>query len=629
MVGQKKNLQINLRTLHIYIQCGWLKDGVLWHSTAFGLQYSKCIAMPSIPGLESLPPTLTQRIHRRNDFPIIGSGKFILYLPTVVLRKQHNPAFALACHLANTHKVPLVVLAVVLDDAHLPLPPQHQQQQTPTKPIVFTARRIAFVLEALQEATAAWEDHGAGVAVRVHGPQARAPHHLTLARQALAVVTDEPFVHPYRQFVDSVERAVQFAKVPLLAVDGSTTVPPLYKLQKKTRDREGRIVYQDVPNKAWKWDERCKAHRRDHVLGAVKDGHFDAPPLTHKLKSNFFLDKEVNSMQDVLPAEWKEPDTPSPGKRPWTVSEFGSVSNLKEWVLQWPGIDTSVPPCQQTHGSIKAGKERWHRFLVHHLEDYAKLRNKITEPHAVSRLSCFLNYGVVSIFQIVHDTWASKKGKSYKGASKFEDEVVKWREIGYVHAFASPEYNLSSAVPAWASRWIKTEQDNNGTSYSLEALETGSTQDDKWNAMQRYLVETGELHNNARMTWGKTIVHWQKHDYTLAELLHQMVYVNDRYALDGLSPPSYAGLLWCLGWCDKPSNAKGAISEKPASRYRTGSSGFLQAKHALLTGASTSSSGTQQAKKQSLARPSAVDAGQPKSPSKRQKSIDSYFRVSG
>jgi len=573
--------------------------------------------MPAICcGLECLPATLTQRIQPRNDFVLSPSkenssnthdGKFILYLPTVVLRKHHNPAFAFACHLANAHNVPLVVLAVVLDDAHL-LPPQ--QPQLGNKPIVFTARRIAFVLEALQEATQAWENHGAGVSIRVHGPQTRTPHHLTMARQALAVITDEPFVHPYRKFVDTIERAVHFAKVPLWTVDGSTTVPPLMILQKKIRDPQGRIVFQDVPNKAWKWDERTKTHRKEHVFGVVKDGHFNAPELTCKLPKDFFLSTTITTpICNILPPDWTNRDVPCPGKRPWTVSELAAISNLKEWVQQWPGIDTTVPPCVQTHGSTKSGMERWDRFLVQHMENYAKLRNRITEPHAVSRMSCYLNYGIVSIFQIVHDTWTSKKGKSYKGACKFEDEVVKWREIGYVHAFASPDYNLASAVPGWASKYMQREQDKNGTSYSIEALETGSTRDDTWNGMQRYLVETGELHNNARMTWGKTMVHWQKHDYSLEEVLNQMVYVNDRYALDGLSPPSYSGLLWCFGWCDKPGSG-GGISEKLASRYRTNSSGFVEARQALLIGASDGYAKTTN-----------------ESPSKRQKTIESFFRV--
>jgi hypothetical protein len=62
-------------------------------------------------------------------------------------------------------------------------------------------------------------------------------------------------------------------------------------------------------------------------------------------------------------------------------------------------------------------------------------------------------------------------------------------------------------------------------------------------------------------------------------LLQQLIYLNDRYALDGLSPPSYAGLLWCLGWGDNPTDS---LSQKPASRYCQGPSAFPDAKLTLL-----------------------------------------------
>ena len=49
----------------------------------------------------------------------VGAGVgYVLYLPTVCLWLEHNPAFALACHAANVRGVPLVVLAVAVDDAH-------------------------------------------------------------------------------------------------------------------------------------------------------------------------------------------------------------------------------------------------------------------------------------------------------------------------------------------------------------------------------------------------------------------------------------------------------------------------------------------------------------------------------
>jgi len=76
-------------------------------------------------------------------------------------------------------------------------------------------------------------------------------------------------------------------------------------------------------------------------------------------------------------------------------------------------------------------------------------------------------------------------------------------------------------------------------------------------------------------------VHWQARRFSLPEVIWQLVCLNDRFALDGLSPPSYGGILWCFGWSDKPSDGQ-KVSEKWAHRYRTGPDGFARAKEVLL-----------------------------------------------
>jgi hypothetical protein len=76
-------------------------------------------------------------------------------------------------------------------------------------------------------------------------------------------------------------------------------------------------------------------------------------------------------------------------------------------------------------------------------------------------------------------------------------------------------------------------------------------------------------------------VHWQACRFPLDKVLWQLVCLNDRFALDGLSPPSYGGLLWCFGWGDKPAAGQ-KVSEKWAHRYRTGPKGFECAKEILL-----------------------------------------------
>ena len=523
-----------------------------------------------------LPETLKERINASN--PVSSPRQqlppsFVLYLPTVLLRKKHNPAFALACRLANHYHVPLIVLAVVLDDAHLP-------SNNSRLPVVMTSRRLAFVMEALSSATQEWEQHGAGVAIRVHGPQGRTPHHLTLARNSVAVVTDEPFCNPFLKFVQSVEQATRTAGIPCFRVDGSTTVPPLSKLERQFDAHGNTVSYKGVPAKAWMWQKKTDSKRKSHVYGA-KEGHFDAPELVVKLEPSFFLSlSQDNELYKCIPAEWKDVENTAPGRRPFTVKELVSIQDFKQWALQWPGADSSVPPCQQTHGSSSAAQERWNNFRSNHLSSYAKLRNQIQKPHSVSRMSCYLNYGVVSIFQVIDDLW---QAKSTEGSKKYADEIIKWREMSYAHAFSAPvTYYREASVPEWSRRNLTQYRQQSGPSqYTLQQLEEGRTECEKWNAMQQYLVRTGELHNNARMPWGKTVVHWQKRHLSVDDILQELVYLNDRYALDGLSPPSYAGILWCFGWCDKPKD--GDLSEKPASWYRVGPSGFKEAERILLS----------------------------------------------
>lgn len=531
--------------------------------------------------MNKLHPVLSDRIRTINGRDTNAAGRYILYLPTVVLRKQHNAAFALACRWANEKQLPLITLAVVLDDANMPIQTELLAQELGHDPIiVFTARRIAFVLEALQSATRAWSEHGSGVLIRVHGTNARHPHHLTLARNAAIVVTDEPFVQPYINYVRAVERA---ATGSVYRVDSSTTVPPVAVLRPAPNGTD--IDFYGVPGRAYQWESMTASKRKKHVLGAAKEGLLDAPPLDIRLSDDFMFSKEdADRLSMNLPAEWIKKDTHCPDRRPWTVQEISQIVP-KRWVLQWDGIDTSVPPCEQTNGSNQAGDARWNAFLEDRMSGYAKKRNDINQPHAVSRMSCYLNYGVVSIFSIVADLWDTKTS-----TKKFEDEIIKWREIGYTHAIANPYgFNGIQSVPTWAKKYL---QKCRAQSYSvktlvpLQKLESASSKEAKWNAMQNYLVQTGELHNNARMTWGKTIVHWQKYDHDVELLLAEMVYLNDRFALDGLSPPSYAGLLWCLGWCDKVGSA---LTEKPSSRYRASAQAFETARQKLLSGTTESS----------------------------------------
>ena len=50
----------------------------------------------------------------------------------------------------------------------------------------------------------------------------------------------------------------------------------------------------------------------------------------------------------------------------------------------------------------------------------------------------------------------------------------------------------------------------------------------------------------------------------LQAALDLLIRLNDRFALDGGAPPSYGGLLWCLGWRDRPG-PNGRPTARPTS----------------------------------------------------------------
>ena len=105
-------------------------------------------------------------------------------------------------------------------------------------------------------------------------------------------------------------------------------------------------------------------------------------------------------------------------------------------------------------------------------------------------------------------------------------------------------------LPDWARATLRAhEKDPREQLYSRSQFEAAATCDDLWNATQKELLLRGTIHGYYRMYWGKKILEWSA---TPAEALASMVYLNDRYALDGQDPNTYGNILWCLGLHDRP-----------------------------------------------------------------------------
>ena len=207
-------------------------------------------------------------------------------------------------------------------------------------------------------------------------------------------------------------------------------------------------------------------------------------------------------------------------------------------------IDHTVGPVSDTTGGSLAGYHRWNEFTSRKLARYAEDRNDALLD-ATSRMSPYLHYGMVSPFRLAREAAAI----GGRGAEKFLDEMLIWREMAYAFCFYRPDHESLDAIPQWAVETLRAgECDERQALLSWETLARGRTADRLWDAAQRSLLIHGELHNNLRMTWGKAFLNWT---VDARDALAKMIDLNHRYALDGNDPSSYGGLLWCLGQFDR------------------------------------------------------------------------------
>lgn len=210
-------------------------------------------------------------------------------------------------------------------------------------------------------------------------------------------------------------------------------------------------------------------------------------------------------------------------------------------------IDHSVKPSRQYRGGTTEGRNRLNKFVGEILPDYENARNK-PDRDGSSRLSAYLHFGFLSPLEIA---LAVKDADAPQGSKDaYLEELIVRRELSYNMTRHNPRYDSLEALPEWVHKTMREHaSDERQFTYTLEQLEAAETHDDLWNACQREMVTTGEMHNYVRMLWGKNVIAWSP-TYEIA--FETLVHLNNKYCLDGRDPNSYAGILWCFGKHDRP-----------------------------------------------------------------------------
>ena len=233
------------------------------------------------------------------------------------------------------------------------------------------------------------------------------------------------------------------------------------------------------------------------------------------------------------------------------------------WLARLP-IDHAVPPAPLRGGSV-AGEAALATFIDQRLDGYGEGRNQPDEDSS-SGLSPYLHFGHVGAHEVVAAVLAREGWEPGRlattasgsragwwgvgpGAESFLDQIVTWRELGFVFAFHRPDHMSYDGLPGWALDTLEAHAgDPRPWVYTHAQLEAADTHDPIWNAAQNQLREEGRIHNYLRMLWGKKVLEWSPHP---REAVTTLIALNDRWALDGRDPNSYSGIFWCLGRFDR------------------------------------------------------------------------------
>ncbi len=209
-------------------------------------------------------------------------------------------------------------------------------------------------------------------------------------------------------------------------------------------------------------------------------------------------------------------------------------------------IDHSVKPSLIYKGGTKNGRTRLGKFIREILPNYVETRNK-PEIDGSSRLSSYLHFGFLSSLEIALAVQESDAPSASKEA--FLEELIVRRELSFNFTKQNPKYDSLESLPEWVQKTMREHIDDvRPVTYTLEQLEKAETYDELWNATQREMNESGEVHNYVRMLWGKLVIEWtNSYEEAFAILEH----LNNKYCLDGRNPNSYAGILWCFGKHDR------------------------------------------------------------------------------
>lgn len=459
--------------------------------------------MPMVPEI---------RVAAQNGAPVRRDRDYVLYWMIAARRTSYSVALDRAVQYANELALPLVVFEPLRSDYPYACPRFHR-----------------FVIDGMRDQAAVFakaEVLYLPYVERAHG-EGKGMLALLASRAAVVVTDDFPAFFLRRM----VRAAGTQLDVRLEAVDGNGLMP-----------------LRGTPN-AFPLAHAFRRYVQKNVAAHLRAMPSAAP-----------LDELVVRRRPSLPRMLDEARY-----RRMSPSELEDPTAVIATVASHaPHFDVTVGEVEERGGEVEA-ERRFARFVAKKLASYHESRSH-PDDDVASGLSPYLHFGHIGTHRIFaklvdRTGWtrarlAPKPHGSRDGwwnlgdaEDSFLDELVTWRELGFVRCHHTDDYETYDGLPPWARASLAEHaSDPRPERYTRAELEAAKTSDEVWNAAQRQLVREGRIQNYVRMLWGKKVLEWSA---TPREGFDTLIYLNDKYALDGRDPNTYTNIGWVFGAYDR------------------------------------------------------------------------------
>ncbi|MBN2420008.1 MAG: deoxyribodipyrimidine photo-lyase [Deltaproteobacteria bacterium] len=258
-------------------------------------------------------------------------------------------------------------------------------------------------------------------------------------------------------------------------------------------------------------------------------------PKINRLIDDYLIDvEEITVIKSMPPVKMKGID----------ARDFNIV--LKTLPADKMGNNV-LPVSKMFYGGTQEAKIRFADFLKSGAHGYAQNSNQ-PQTDDVSHMGPYLHFGQISPLYLAL-TMQRAEGISAENKSAFLEQIIVRRELSANFVYYSPGYDDFNVLPGWARETLKAHSsDERKRLYSIKQLEAAKTHDPYWNAAMKEMMHTGYMHNYMRMYWAKKVIEWTP---SPQKAFKTLLYLNNKYFLDGRDPNSYAGIGWAFGLHDR------------------------------------------------------------------------------